>query len=103
MSSGAGVYILQCADGSYYVGSTRDGLERRIAEHEAGLFDGYTARCRPVALVFNQKFDLIEDAVAAERRIKGWRCEKKEALIRGDYTTLPRLVSRSKRAHHGPP
>jgi putative endonuclease len=67
------------------------------------MFDGYTARRRPVTLVFNRQFDRIEEAIAAERRIKGWRRKKKEALIRGDCTALPHLASRSKQADHGPP
>ena len=42
------LYILRCTGGSYYVGTTRGSLEKRIAEHDAGTFDGYTARRRPV-------------------------------------------------------
>jgi predicted GIY-YIG superfamily endonuclease len=91
------LYILRCADGSYYVGTSRGSLEARIAEHEAGAFDGYTARRRPVALVFHQYFDRIDDAVAAERQVKGWRREKKEALIRGDFAALPALSRRTAR------
>jgi putative endonuclease len=79
---GAYLYILLCADGSYYVGITRDSLEKRISEHEPGTFGGYTARRRPVKLVFNQYFERVEDAIAAERQVKGWRRDKKEALIR---------------------
>ncbi len=93
----AWLYILRCADGSYYVGTARSGLETRIAEHQAGAFDGYTARRRPVTLVFHQYFDRIEDAVSAERQVKGWRREKKEALIRGDFAALPRLSRRASR------
>src|SRR5438477_12737289 len=89
---GAWLYILRCAEGSYYVGTTRDSLEKRIAEHQAGTLGGYTSRRRPVTLVFSQHFDRIEDAIAAERQIKGWRREKKEALIRGDYAALPGLA-----------
>jgi putative endonuclease len=89
------LYILRCADGSYYVGSTRGSLETRIAEHEAGAFDGYTARRRPVTLVFHQYFQRIEDGIAAERQVKGWRREKKEALIRGDFAALPVLSRRA--------
>jgi predicted GIY-YIG superfamily endonuclease len=89
---GAYLYILLCADSSYYVGTTRDSLERRIAEHEAGTFSGYTARRRPVKLVFHQYFDRIEDAIAAERQVKGWRRDNKEALIRGDFAALPALA-----------
>jgi putative endonuclease len=88
------LYILRCADGSLYAGTTRDSLEKRIAEHQAGTFDGYTSRRRPVVLVFHQQFQRVEDAISAERQIKGWRREKKEALIRGDYAALPALARR---------
>ena len=91
------LYILCCADGAYYVGTTRGSLESRIAEHNRGVFDGYTALRRPVALVFSQHFDRVEDAISAERQIKGWRREKKEALIRGDFAALPRLSQRPSR------
>ena len=89
---GAFVYILRCRDGSYYVGSTRDSLERRIAEHNTGSFGGYTSLRRPVQLVFHQEFDRVTDAIAAERQVKGWRHAKKEALIRGDYAVLRELA-----------
>jgi putative endonuclease len=91
---GAYLYILRCADGSYYVGTTVGSLELRLAQHQAGAYDGYTARRRDVALVFSQHFERLDDAAAAERQIKGWRREKKEALIRGDYGLLPRLARR---------
>jgi predicted GIY-YIG superfamily endonuclease len=94
----AHLYILRCADGSYYVGTTRDSLEKRLAEHQAGTWDGYTSSRRPVTLVFSQQFQKIEDAVSAERQIKGWRREKKEALIQGDYAALPALARRSSSA-----
>jgi putative endonuclease len=89
---GAYLYILLYADGSYYAGITRDSLEKRIAEHQAGTFGGYTSRRRPVKLVFQQYFERVEDAIAAERQVKGWRREKKEALIRGDFAALPALA-----------
>jgi predicted GIY-YIG superfamily endonuclease len=88
------LYILCCADGSYYIGTTRESLIKRIAEHNTGTFDGYTAKRRPVTLAFEQHFERIEDAVSAERQVKGWRREKKEALIRGDYKALPALARR---------
>jgi putative endonuclease len=83
--------MLRCADGSYYVGTTRTSLDDRVAQHNAGNFDGYTARRRPVILVFEQYFDRITDAIAAERQLKGWRRDKKEALIRGDFAALRAL------------
>src|SRR5947209_7069402 len=91
---GAYLYIVRCADGSYYVGSARQGLERRIAEHNAGYFGGYTATRRPVTLVFSQWFDRITDAIAAERQVKGWSRAKKEALIREDFEGLRALAKR---------
>ena len=94
MSGGAYLYILRCADGRYYTGTARGGLERRIAEHDAGVFGGYTATRRPVMLVFSQRFDRIEDAIVAERQVKGWSRAKKEALIRGAFDALPQLAQR---------
>jgi putative endonuclease len=84
----AHLYILRCADASYYVGTTVGSLERRVAEHQAGAHDGYTANRRPVEL------DRWDDAAAAERQVKGWRRQKKEALIRGDFAALPFLARR---------
>jgi putative endonuclease len=95
------VYILRCADDSYYVGSTRTALERRLAEHNAGIFGGYTARRRPVRLIYHQEFLRIEDAIGAERQIKGWSRAKKEALIRGDFEALRIFPKRGTR--FGPP
>ncbi len=74
-----------------------------MAEHDAGALDGYTARRRPVTLVFQHPFERLEDAIAAERQIKGWRREKKQALIRGDYAALPSLASRATKDQLGPP
>jgi putative endonuclease len=74
------VYMLRCADGSYYVGSARgETLDKRMGEHESGSFGGYTSTRRPVTLVFAEQLDRITDATAAERRIKGWSRAKKEA------------------------
>jgi len=93
---GAFVYILRCSDGSYYVGSTRGTLERRVAEHNAGAYVGYTSTRRPVQLAYAQEFVNITDAITAERQLKGWRREKKEALIRGDLERLPSLSRRGR-------
>ena len=86
------VYILRCSDGRYYVGSTRGSLERRIAEHNSGTYGGFTKSRRPVALVYQQEFDRLTDAIAAERRLKGWSRAKKEALMKGDFEGLTRLA-----------
>jgi putative endonuclease len=88
------VYILRCADGLYYVGSAQSGLDERVAGHNAGSYDSWTAKRRPVRLVFAQQFETITDALAAERKLKGWGRAMKEALIRGDFESLPSLSRR---------
>jgi predicted GIY-YIG superfamily endonuclease len=88
---GAWVDILRCADGSYYVGSTRATLDQRVGQHQLGVVDGYTARRRPVELVFSEWFQRITDAIAAERQVKGWRRAKKEALIARRFELVPTL------------
>ena len=93
------VYMLKCSDSSFYVGSTRTTLEMRLAEHEAGTHDGYTAFRRPLALAWSQEFEIITDAIAVERQIKGWSRAKKEALIAGDFFRVSQLAKRrSKRS-----
>ena len=86
------VYMLRCSDGSYYIGSTRVSLEDRINQRNAGSFGGYTAKRRPVTLVWHEFFDRITDAIAAERQLKGWSRAKKEALIRGDFDLIRKLA-----------
>jgi predicted GIY-YIG superfamily endonuclease len=86
------VYILKCADGSYYTGHT-DNLETRVGEHETGVIAGcYTHTRRPVTLVFSQSCATREEALAAERQIKGWSRAKKEAMIAGNWAEVSRLA-----------
>jgi putative endonuclease len=91
---GASVYILLCSDGSYYAGVTRRAIEERVSEHAQGLMPGYTFTRRPVKLVFSEHDEKIVDAIAAERRIKGWSRAKKEAHMRGDFSALVALAKR---------
>jgi len=88
------VYILRCADRSYYTGHT-DNLEERIAKHQMGEIEGYTSTRRPVKLLFSEEFSTRAEALAVERQIKGWTRRKKEALIRGDWSEVSRLAQRS--------
>jgi putative endonuclease len=99
---GAWLYILKCADGSYYIGTARTALEQRIAEHNSAHYDGFTATRRPVTLVYSQWFERITDAIAAERQVKGWSRAKKEALIRGDFEGLKLLAKRQRPHSSGP-
>ncbi|WP_273793653.1 GIY-YIG nuclease family protein [Brucella anthropi] len=88
------VYILHCADGSYYTGLTKQNIEARLWEHNEGIYDSYTKKRRPVELVFTETYERIVDAIARERQIKGWSRAKKEALIALDYEGLSELSKR---------
>jgi len=94
VSNGAYLYILRCADGKFYVGTTRKSLEGRLGEHNAGIHGGFTSTRRPVTMVFAQHFETITDAIAAERQVKGWSRAKKEAMISGEWGRLPDLARR---------
>ena len=89
----AWTYILECADGSYYVGSTKH-LDRRLSEHQDGLGAEYTKRRRPLRLAWSCEFSRIDDAYAFEKRVQGWSRKKREALMRGDFADLPALAQR---------
>jgi putative endonuclease len=91
------VYILRCADGSYYTGHT-DNLEQRIAQHQNGEFGGYTATRKPVTLVFSQECATREEVLRTEQQLKSWSRKKKEAMMRGDWAGVNRL-SRGKHRH----
>ena len=74
-------YILECADGSLYVGSTNN-LEKRVKQHNESKWGAhYTKIRRPVALLYSEKFATLKEARRRENEIKGWRREKKIKLI----------------------
>jgi predicted GIY-YIG superfamily endonuclease len=89
-------YLLRCNDGSYYAGHT-DDLEQRMAQHRTGALGGYTAKRRPVVLVWSDSFQTRDDAFAVERKLKGWSRAKKQALIAGDWQMISQLA-RSRKA-----
>jgi predicted GIY-YIG superfamily endonuclease len=91
------VYILKCADDSYYTGSTGD-LERRMVQHQTGYFKkNYTSSRLPVELVWSHEFPTMHDAFVCERQIKGWTRAKKEALIRGDFDAIHVIVKNERK------
>src|SRR4051794_18269383 len=92
----AWVYILECADGSFYVGSTTD-LDRRVGQHQAGEGPVYTRRRGrlPVKLVWAADFARVDEAFAFEKRVQGWSRKKRVALIEGRWDDLPALASRA--------
>jgi predicted GIY-YIG superfamily endonuclease len=87
--------ILQCSDGSYYVGHT-DDIEKRISEHQSGKAHGYTSKRLPVKVAFTELFEDREVAKVAERQIKKWNRKKKEALINGNFEELVKISNMKK-------
>ena len=93
------VYILECADGRFYVGTHRgDDVMVRVSQHNAGVDPkAWTYPRRPVRLVWSDWFGRYDDAVALERQLKTWSRAKKSALIRGDIPALREAAKRKRR------
>ena len=85
------IYILLCANGQYYTGSTND-LERRLAQHQMGEGANFTKKHLPVKLVYFEEFQQVSDAFYREKQVQGWSRAKKEALINGDNNMLHELA-----------
>ena len=85
------IYILECADGSYYTGSTTD-LGRRLQEHNRGKGSKYTRGRRPVRLVYSIQFETLAEAYRIEKQVKSWNRAKRQALIRGEFELLSELA-----------
>jgi putative endonuclease len=92
------MYILECADGSLYVGSTWN-LERRVAQHNAGEGAEYTRHRRPVRLLSSEYDPRISAVYAREKQVQGWGRAKRLALIRADHAALRPLAKK----HFPPP
>ncbi|MFL0105198.1 GIY-YIG nuclease family protein, partial [Tenacibaculum maritimum] len=84
------MYILECADGSYYTGSTKN-LEIRLLQHQKGNGANHTKKRLPVKLVYVEEFGRIDEAFKREKQIQGWSRKKKEALINNQHHKLPKL------------
>lgn len=85
------MYILLCADGSYYTGSTNN-LERRILQHQSGEGSNHTKKRLPIKLIYFEEYDRIDLAFYREKQVQGWNRKKKEALISGHPELLPQLA-----------
>ena len=84
------MYILECADGSYYTGSTKN-LELRLMQHQNGEGANHTKNRLPVKLVYFEEFQRIDEAFYREKQMQGWGRKKKEALISGAFESLKPL------------
>ena len=81
------LYILECADGTYYTGSTWN-LEKRVWQHQTGMGARYTKKRLPVKLVYFEEYDRVEDAFYREKQIQRWGHRKKQALIEQNWEAL---------------
>ena len=88
------VYILRCADESFYVGITQD-LDARLKAHNDGQGTAYTFKRRPVSLVYSERYESDTQGVARERQLKRWSRSKKQALVSGDLQKL-KCLSKSR-------
>ena len=93
------MYILECADESYYTGSTKH-LEVRIRQHQNGKGANHTKTRLPVKLVYYEEFNRIDKAFYREKQVQSWSRKKKEALIKGRPEELPKLAECNNDSHH---
>ena len=99
----AWMYILECADGSYYVGSTKN-LEQRLFQHQEGVGAKYTSRRLPVKLVYSEEYSRVSEAFAREKQVQNWSRAKRKALIDHQYESLPALAKKDfKKRKPSPP
>jgi predicted GIY-YIG superfamily endonuclease len=85
------VYLLRCADGTYYVGLTSD-LPARLRAHNAGRGPRFTHCRRPVVLAHSERFPSVRQARRRETQLKRWSRAKKEALVAGNLGQLKALA-----------
>ena len=88
------MYILQCSDGSFYTGSTKN-LKKRLEQHKNKEGANYTKLHSPIKLIYYETFDRIDEAFEREKQIQKWSKAKKSALINNDIELLKKL-SKSK-------
>ena len=92
------IYILECADGTLYIGHT-DNLDARMLQHQTAPA-GYTASRRPLKLLYVEEFQTRIEAKSAEHKLKGWSRAKKLAYIRNDWDAI-KLLAKGSRAGTG--
>ena len=78
------VYIIRCADGSFYCGSTTD-VDKRFEKHKSGKRAKYTRSHLPLEIVYIEEFESKSDALKRECEIKSMTRSQKEKLINSDY------------------
>jgi len=87
------MYILECADGTYYTGSTLD-LALRLSQHQSGGGANYTKKRLPVSLAYWEEYARVDEAFAREKQVQAWSHAKKKALIDARNETLSGLAKK---------
>lgn len=91
-------YILRCADGTLYVGSTRFDVQPRVPQHSIGEGSRNTACPLPVELLWCAELEKVTDAFGLEKQLQGWSLAKRLARVERRFEDLPALArSRSTR------
>jgi putative endonuclease len=76
------VYIMTSSSlSTMYIGVTND-LGRRVAEHRAGLGSEFAKNYRVTRLVYAEEYEQIDEAIAREKQLKGWKRIRKNELVR---------------------
>ena len=92
------MYILKCADDTYYTGSTKD-LDLRLQQHQEGFGANYTKNRLPVELIYFEEFERIDEAFYRKKQVQGWSRDKKEALINGLLKELKNFAECKNESH----
>lgn len=92
------MYILECADGSFYTGSTKN-LEQRLRQHQNGQGANHTKKRLPVTLVYAEYYGRVSDAFYREKQVQGWSRAKKIALMDSDWQRLHVLAECQNESH----
>jgi putative endonuclease len=85
------MYILECSNGTFYTGSTKN-LDRRLSEHCSGVGANYTRKNPPIRLAYFEEFSSVALAFQREKQIQNWSQSKKQALIDDNIEALKLLA-----------
>jgi predicted GIY-YIG superfamily endonuclease len=92
------VYILQCADATFFCIGHTDDLDKRRAQHDEGKGCSCTSTHRPLKLVHAEGFETRYEALTMERKLKGWSRAKKIDCMAGDWERIG-VLAKGKHRH----
>jgi len=73
-------YILASQSGTLYIGMTNN-LRKRVWQHAQAITEGFSKKYGTYRLVYFEEFQYVQNAIRREKQLKGWRREKKVALL----------------------